>query len=508
MADPASPAQSSPVQAPAPERRPASPSRGVTEAEFWADEASPAIGGRYGIPNGMMSAAAAAGSPDDVGSLFGRLDGRRARGLGLQLQRTIGNRQVLRFIRPPASMPSSLQREGAVTPGQPAAAAPVPNTVPPRVDYVFLMNVQNDNFYKNAEGFFKASFPAAVLVKDKKTLADVLGVVNSGGKVVRNLFLVSHANEEGNLGFSLNAADLAKDQASGDTKLRTEFKEIKDANAKPGALPTADVKLIDAQTKVEIKGCNIGRSQRMLKALSQAFGGQAAVVAPTHKQGYRSRTEKGVTTFSEEFDTYFIEETGLVANKKPAELLAAFSAKYPSVPKDKWAGLIGKVKYDPAKRPIQTRTDLDPPADDQSAAFAFFELPAKFPASQGWALTYKGRTASADTYTYKARAERVLKDGSTAFQDLSRTVPIPMSDADFEAFARENSGRPDSRFELEKKTQGKNMIRTVYEERTVWSIAGTIVDSTGAIHPPETDKTFYGSQAAAPPPTPPKPPTP
>ncbi len=37
------------------------------------------------------AAAAAPGSPDDVGSLLGRLDARRARGLTLQLQRTMGN---------------------------------------------------------------------------------------------------------------------------------------------------------------------------------------------------------------------------------------------------------------------------------------------------------------------------------------------------------------------------------------------------------------------------------
>jgi hypothetical protein len=45
--------------------------------------------------------------------------------------------------------------------------------------------------------------------------------VNAGGKPVRTLFVVSHANEEGNLGFSLNSANLAKDASSGDQKLRT-----------------------------------------------------------------------------------------------------------------------------------------------------------------------------------------------------------------------------------------------------------------------------------------------
>src|SRR4051794_21686794 len=96
----AAPSQNGPVAVPVPERPPLLPGHGhpVTETDFWGDEAAPAIGGRFGIPNGMMAAAAGAptppgapGAPDDVGSLLSRLDSRRARGLALQLQRSMGN---------------------------------------------------------------------------------------------------------------------------------------------------------------------------------------------------------------------------------------------------------------------------------------------------------------------------------------------------------------------------------------------------------------------------------
>lgn len=377
-----------------------------------------------------------------------------------------------------------------------------PNTVPPRIDYVFLMNVQNDEFYKNAEGFFKTTFPAAVLVKDKKTLAEVLDTVNAGGKAVRNLFVVSHANQEGNLGFSLNAADLAKDAGTGDHKLRTEFKELKAIDAQPGSLPVADVKLIDAQTKVEIKGCNIGRSQRMLDALGQAFGGQAEVVAPTHRQGYRSQTKGGTTTYTEELGTYFVEQTGIVPDKKRAVVMASFAAKYPDVPPATWKGFVKKVQYDPSKRLVDMRQDLNPPLDEQAAAVSFFNIAKEFPPADGWTLTYNGRTAANSVFAYSIHAERVLKDGSTEFQDLTRTVPIPVPDADLEAAAAANSGRPDSTFELERKITGENLVRTVFEERTQWRIDGTIVGASGPAHPPESDPTFFGHHAAAPPPPP------
>lgn len=135
--------------------------------------------------------------------------------------------------------------------------------------------------------------------------------MNAGSAPALRVIIVSHANEEGNLGFALDASDLARDRSTGDRKPRTEFKELRDANA-AGALPVADVKKIDAATRVEIRGCNIGRSQLMLDALDQAFGGATRVTAPTHKQQYSYRTAgKGKPLVTEEsFFQYSIEDPG------------------------------------------------------------------------------------------------------------------------------------------------------------------------------------------------------
>jgi hypothetical protein len=421
----------------------------------------------------------------------------------LSLSRSAGNAAVAGLL---AHTPVQRDDGPATTTTGVNAPPPVPNTVPPRVDYVFLLNVQKDNFYANAAGFFKATYPSAIVPSKMKTLDDVISTVNAGGKAVRNLFIVSHANEEGNLGFSLNAADVQQDQTHGDHKLRTEFKELKDANATPGALTQADVKLIDSFTKVEIKGCNIGRSQRMLDALGQALGGQAEIVAPTHKQGYRMHREHGKTVFSEEFDVYFLEESGIVPDKKPAELAAAFAAKYPSVPAEKWPGLRKHVKYAPVKRALfdPPRRDLNPPADDAAAAEVFFGIDRSFPKAGHWTITYQGRSSDGTNFTYSFHAERPTT-GGTEFNDLTRSVPVPPSDADLLAKEKDNSGRPDATFEIDSKVDGRFLVRNVLEELTTWSIEGTIVDASGPAHPPETDPTFYGHHQHAPQPPPPPP---
>ena len=95
--------------APAPASQPTTRGQSRTESGSWADDAAPAIGGTSGTPNAVMAAAAA--SPDDIPLLLGRLDGRRARGLALHLQRSMGNRELQSVLL----RHRSLQRAGSVT---------------------------------------------------------------------------------------------------------------------------------------------------------------------------------------------------------------------------------------------------------------------------------------------------------------------------------------------------------------------------------------------------------
>jgi hypothetical protein len=130
MAEAGAPTQSGPIAVPPVREK--HPGHAPTEAEFFAAETAGLIGGRHGIPNGMLAAAAAGapGSPDDVGSLLGRLDGRRARGLALQLQRTMGNGGLHRMLASSGAAPVIQRQPPAAGPAN--ASAPPPNaSMPP-----------------------------------------------------------------------------------------------------------------------------------------------------------------------------------------------------------------------------------------------------------------------------------------------------------------------------------------------------------------------------------------
>jgi len=426
-----------------------------------------------------------------------------------RLQRAAGNRAVTAFLArdgepkaPPAPQPATDATPGA--PGAPAAPAIMPATSPPRRNYVFLMgDVKNDAFYTAASAFFKQHHPSAQFVSDKRTLADIITTVNAGGVPVLNLFIVSHANEAGNLGFSMDAADLAKDKAGGDHKPRTEFKEVKEANAAK-ALPAADVKIIDDFTKVEIKGCNIGRSQLMLDELDTAFGGHAEVIAPTHKQEYSIKGKKGVVTTEEALYQYSLEEPGNAPDPSPADLEARFRAKYPAVPNDRWAGYMKKAKKKTTKRADYTHTQTNPPADDAKAVIGRLGASSKFPAKAGWALTYTGRTDTVlngqPAWSFEVDAERVLPDTSTETRKLSIVVPVPPDPDAMKAAEQAKSGRPGAyTWTVEDEIQGTTLIRRVFSERTEWTIDEKVIDAGGTAAPPETDTTFYGRSTVQPP---------
>ena len=305
----------------------------------------------------------------------------------LSLQRTAGNRAVARLLAARADPGRTLARADA-----PSAPSTAP-TPPPRVSYVFLMGDMSDSFYGQAKEHFEQQLPGATMVRDTRTLAEVIAHVNTAGKPVETLYIVSHGFSSGDLMFSIDAADLAKDTDPVGGKTRTEFDELKAANA-AGTLPPADTTLIDDQTKIEIKGCSVGRSELMLDELDVALGGKASVTAPTHAQQF----EPGAGGVVEEaFGDLFLEEPG-VAVKSAAELAVAFGLKYPMVPEEKWPALLSKIK-------TQNRSDLqynhaqqNPPDDDQASVLADEAVLKKFP---------EGRRLGADVHRPHDRRQPV-----------------------------------------------------------------------------------------------------
>ncbi|MEZ4718288.1 MAG: DUF4157 domain-containing protein [Caldilineaceae bacterium] len=209
---------------------------------------------------------------------------------------------------------------------------------------------QAQSLYREAAKYFKAKFPEATLVNDAahRSLESVFTYIRGRAERVANLYIVSHANEDGTLSFKLRDGDRNNDP-------HVQYGDLVRALRDDAARFNLPKGIIDDATKVYIKGCNIGRSSRMLDELDKAFGGAGKVIAPTHKQVFGSKTEgKGAGRHVEHYEalsTYFIEYKG---NRKiaPADQQAAFIEKYPELPEARWKKLVPNTKKGGATRQL------------------------------------------------------------------------------------------------------------------------------------------------------------
>ncbi len=408
----------------------------------------------------------------------------------LALQRTAGNAALSRLLTSPA-------RTVARGP-DPSPPAPPPKA---RVSYVFLMGELSDPYYVAAREYFEAAFKGATMVIDKRTLADVIDHVNSAGKPVDTLYIVSHAGDTGFLQFSLDAADLKQDKDTGNQKPNATFGELKEANDR-GTLPKANTKLIDDKTKIKIKGCDIGRSERTLDELDEAFGGKASVTAPTHAQEFRSGGKGG--TPAEHLNRMFVEWPGDVT-KNAADRAKAFKDKYPMVPAGRWKDLLKQAKKDDkANQTLFVHTQANPIGPkDEKAALARVDAAKRWPSSQGWVVKFAGRRVDGDDYRYEVRAE---KGGGTGWHTQIFTIPVPPTDDKLIDAEKAKHGRPEAaKWSVKKKVTGDQLEMKVVAERTEWFITGTVQDDKGPIDPAETDTDWYRTSTFAPPVTPAKP---
>jgi hypothetical protein len=209
---------------------------------------------------------------------------------------------------------------------------------PAGVDVVFIMGVdknpKKNPFYREAVKYFKATHGNAALVNDDKhrSLESVFDYLRDKGERVANLYLVSHANEDGTLSFKLRTSDKTTDP-------HVQYGELVTALAEYAAIFDLPKGVIDQDTRIFIKGCNIGRSTRMLDVLDRALGGEGTVTAPTHKQVFGSepvgRGKARKVEHYEALQVYYIEYKG---NQRiaPADQQAAFIAKYPELPETRW----------------------------------------------------------------------------------------------------------------------------------------------------------------------------
>jgi hypothetical protein len=228
---------------------------------------------------------------------------------------------------------------------------------------VFIMgDTQGDTFYRNALGFFKAHRPKAIIVTGKRNLADVLRhVADKISAPIGNLYIVSHANEDGTLMFGLKPRDP-------DSKLNaTELRAALHPTNGSSALAQVGPPQVDQYTVVRIKGCDLGRNGAMLELLDEAFGGHGTVIAPTHEQTYGTDPQlgdqaaaefaRGDAAFKKKLDAQFPEPPAVDKNLKGKALAAARKARALALAKRK-ADIAGAQKQHEAERRAATARGL------------------------------------------------------------------------------------------------------------------------------------------------------
>lgn len=145
---------------------------------------------------------------------------------------------------------------------------------------VFIMGPTSDAFYQVAERYWRAHLPNATFVLDRRSLHGVLEWIRSNlDEPAGDIYIVSHANEDGTLSFKLRDSDA-------DDLL--DVRELRDAlrpSSGQSTLPQLTTQ-VDSRTRIHIKGCDIGRTQEMVELLDEAFNGLGVVTAPTHEQEY------------------------------------------------------------------------------------------------------------------------------------------------------------------------------------------------------------------------------
>jgi len=202
----------------------------------------------------------------------------------------------------------------------------------PRKDYVFIMGADaspKNPFYQNAERYYRAHLPDAVFNTSQRSLAGLLSFLASSARTpIANLYIVSHGSEDGTLQFSLEPG--AKDHRLTVSQLRAALHPLTGKSRL-----TSVSAAVDENTRIHIKGCNIGRTQEMVELLNEAFGGAGTVTAPTHQQEFTPDLTLQQEARRHEHDTR----------------IADFSATLPAVP-------ALPTPVDPALRGVERRAAL------------------------------------------------------------------------------------------------------------------------------------------------------
>ena len=386
--------------------------------------------------------------------------------------------------------------------GAPTGASGTPAA--PRHTWVFIMGKDppktKNRFFAEAHAYYTGLYgsTANAHIVSVPTLEAVLSTVNADGNPVGLLIVVTHGHPDGRLMFDLGVTPDAPATATlpvtktGGTP--TQYDTTK-AAVDQGKLSTPTEAVIDAQTKVVIKGCNIGQSPRMVAVLKEAFGGRAGVTASTHAQEFGGGQEH--------LAEYFVERPGRATLAVPA-LAAEFESKYsshvPNMDIKQWTKIAKQATTSNDDVPFEAFRGIVPAATDAAFKAGFAEQLATLKEQGATSITFVKRTRNGTMFDYEF-AFKKLVDGAAQATSGTVSVEAPPDDATAIAAAHAASGRPDAfAYAVKPTTEGKETVVTVKASRTEWKLKHTVIkDKSGKpiAPPPESDSFWYTHDAAA-----------
>jgi hypothetical protein len=339
------------------------------------------------------------------------------------------------------------------------------------IDYVFIMGVdnpkKNNPFYAEAKKFFKAEYPSAEMVEDVRNLEGINQRINAGGKPVANLYIVSHANQDGTLSFSIDSADKTPGQV--------QYSEIKEANEKK-SLTKPQENLVGFWTNIMIRGCNLGRSEEMLKEVKSAFGGKAGVMAPTHAQSYGNGKESMAGPF------YEIPGKSKLTNEQAFALIKS-KPEYAFI--TDWKAMRNTLKRIDESIPESVYYG-DFPAKGKEMEL----LKSQAGAAEAKKFKFGQSSVNGDTTTFTYISKNPTKYGDTMIE-----VDTPPNEKDAIALARKASSRPDAyTYKVRTKRNGMKLEMIVDAQRTEWQLYHANIHKQGKnFNPSPGTKPWFGN---------------
>jgi|GEM_PF-3055866 len=386
-------------------------------------------------------------------------------------------------------------------------AAPPAAPPKPRHTWVFIMGADppgtKNRFFTEAEAFYRAKHGSVANshLEQARTLEAVLSTVNASGDPVGLLIIVSHGHPDGRLMFDLGVTPDAPPHVglpvtrSGGTP--TQF-DTAQAAVKQGKLTTVSADVIDDATKIVIKGCNIGRSQRMVATLHSAFGGRAALTTTTHAQFFGGGAER--------LAEYFVERPGKATLARKA-LAGEFATKYGTHVANSdakfWSGVAAQAKRTVDAVAFEAFRGPVPAPNDKAFKAGFPEQLKQIADQGGTSIAFVKRERTGADFVYHFAFKKLQDDGSAVVIPATISTAAPPDDAAAIAEAKAASGRPDAaEFTVRRSVEAGDTVVTVDAVRTEWKVVHTVIrDKSGAPIPPpaDTDVFWFTTQPAVPP---------